>query len=253
MIFLFWSIKKFNKLKSIKIMFEKNHGIIIACDVSIDKLEELVEKTYGIEGVVGYKIGANLAIEHGLREIAGKIKKYGLPVIYDHQKAGTDIPRMAEPFAKACKNSGIDSVIIFPQAGPKSELAFIEAIKNNGMIPMVGGEMTHEAYLIEDGGFIKDDAPSMMYEIAAKNNVEYFIIPGNKTEAIKKYHLLLTNMINEPKYCMPGIGRQGGEIEKVFSILRGYNAYAIIGSAIYGSDDIEKAARKFAKEAMEFE
>jgi len=92
-----------------------------------------------------------------------------------------------------------------------------------------------------------------MYEIAAKNGVDYFIIPGNKTEAIKKYHLLLTNIINEPKYCMPGIGKQGGEIEKAFSILRGYNAYAIIGSAIYGSESIEEAAKKFAKEAMEFE
>jgi len=234
-------------------MFERNHGIIVACDVPVDKLDELLEKTYGIEGVVGYKIGANLAIEHGLKAIVKKIKKYGLPVIYDHQKAGTDIPRMAKPFAKACKNSGVDSVIIFPQAGPKSEVAFIEAIKENGMIPMVGGEMTHEAYLMEDGGFIKDDAPAEMYEIAAKNGVDYFIIPGNKTEAIKKYHLLLTNIINEPKYCMPGIGKQGGEIEKAFLILRGYNAYAIIGSAIYGSESIEEAAKKFAKEAMEFE
>jgi len=234
-------------------MFEKNHGVIVACDVTIDKMEELIEKTYGIEGIVGYKIGANLAIEHGLKEVVKKIKKYGLPVIYDHQKAGTDIPRMASPFAKACKNSGIDSVIIFPQAGPKSEVAFIEAIKENGMVPMVGGEMTHEAYLMEDGGFLRDDAPAAMYEIAAKNDVEYFILPGNKIEAIKKYHLLLANIINEPKYCMPGIGSQGGEIEKTFSILRGYDAYAIIGSAIYKSENIEEAARKFAKEAMKFE
>ena len=234
-------------------MFERNHGVIIACDVELEKIDELVEKTYGIEGIVGYKLGANLAIEHGLKNIVKKIKKYGLPVIYDHQKAGTDIPRMAEPFSKACKNASIDGIIIFPQPGPKSEIAFIEAIKKYGMVPMVGGEMTHESYLAEDGGFLKDDAPAAMYDIAARHGVRHFILPGNKEEAIKKYHLMLVNMINNPVYLMPGIGKQGGSIEKAFSILRGYDAYAIIGSAIYGSVDIEKSAREFAKEAMKFE
>lgn len=234
-------------------MFEKEHGIIVACDVEFEKLHEILENTYSIEGIVGYKIGANLAIEYGLKNVVKEIKKYGLPVIYDHQKAGTDIPRMAEPFSKACKNSGISGVIIFPQAGPESEVAFIEAIRKNGMVPMVGGEMTHQAYLVEDGGFIRDDAPAAMYDIAAKNGVEYFILPGNKIEAIKKYHLQIVSTINEPKYCMPGIGRQGGSIENVFSILRGYSAYAIIGSSIYEADDIEKAAKKFAMEAMKFE
>ena len=235
-------------------MFEKEHGVIVACDVrEMERLEKLIENTYSIEGIVGYKLGANLAIEYGLKEVVKLFKKYGLPVIYDHQKAGTDIPRMGKIFAEACKNAGIDGVIIFPQAGPSTEKAFIEAIKEKGMHVMVGGEMTHEAYLQEDGGFIIDSAPSMMYEIGAKNGAEYFILPGNKPEAIKKYHMLITGIINEPKYAMPGIGRQGGEIERTFSILRGYNAYAIIGSAIYGSDDISAAAKKFAEEAMMFE
>jgi len=234
-------------------MFEREHGIIIACDVeNIEKLKELVEKTYGIDGIVGYKIGANLALKYGLKNIMQQID-FQLPVIYDHQKAGTDIPYIAEKFAEACKSANIKSVIIFPQAGPKSEEAFIDAIFAHKMVPMVGGEMTHPAYLAEDGGFLLDDAPARIYEIAAKKGVEYFILPGNKEEAMKKYHLFLTGLINEPKYCMPGIGRQGGKVKKAFTILRGYAAYAIIGSAIYGSEDITKAAKKFAKEAMEFE
>ncbi|MEM2935002.1 MAG: hypothetical protein QXF32_01375 [Candidatus Thermoplasmatota archaeon] len=234
-------------------MFEKRHGVIIACDVEdMKKLKELVEKTYGIEGVVGYKIGANLALKYGLKNITGEID-FHLPVIYDHQKAGTDIPQMANKFAKACKEAGVKSVIIFPQAGPKSEEAFIDAIFSNEMVPMVGGEMTHEKYLFEDGGFIVDNAPSKIYEIAARKKVEYFILPGNKEEAIKKYHMIIASMVNEPKYCMPGIGRQGGEIKKAFSLLLGYPSYAIVGSSIYDSKDIEKSAKFFAKEAMEFE
>jgi len=234
-------------------MFEKEHGVIIACDVeSIEELRNIVEKTCSIEGIVGYKIGANLALQYGLKNILSEID-FSLPVIYDHQKAGTDIPYIAEKFALACKRAGIKGVIIFPQAGPRSEEAFIDAIISNEMTPMVGGEMTHACYLAEDGGFIIDTAPARIYEIAARKKVEYFILPGNKEEAIKKYHLLLTNLINEPKYCMPGIGRQGGEIRKTFAVLRGYPAYAIIGSSIYKSKDIAKSAKQFAKEAMEFE
>ena len=234
-------------------MFEREHGIIVACDVDdMDALKKLVDATCGIEGVVGYKIGANLALQYGLKNIMEGVD-FSLPVIYDHQKAGTDIPRMGEKFARACKKVGMKGVIIFPQAGPESEKAFIDAIFANEMVPMVGGEMTHAAYLAEEGGFLMDDAPARIYEIAAKKNVEYFILPGNREEAMKKYHLMLTSMINEPKYCMPGIGTQGGSITKAFSILRGCPAYAIIGSAIYNSDDMRRAARKFAEEAMEFE
>lgn len=234
-------------------MFEREYGIIVACDVeSLEKLKELVEKTKDIEGIVGYKIGANLALQYGLKNIMEAID-FSLPVIYDHQKAGTDIPYIADKFAVACKMANIKGVIIFPMAGPKSEEAFIEAIFKHGMIPLVGGEMTHPCYLAEDRGFIVDYAPSTMYEIAAKKGVDYFILPGNKEEALKKYHLFITSIASKPKYCMPGIGRQGGEIKKAFSILYGYSCYAIIGSAIYGSKDIRKAAKNFAKEAMEFE
>lgn len=234
-------------------MFDTKHGIIIACDVDdIETLKTLVGETCDIEGVVGYKLGANLALRYGLKHITDEID-FHLPVIYDHQKAGTDIPRMGEKFARSCKASGMNGVIIFPQAGPKSEEAFIDAIFHHGMTPMVGGEMTHEQYLAEDGGYLLDDAPPRMYEVAARKNVEYFIVPGNKPESIKKYHLFLTGMINEPKYCMPGIGTQGGSITEVFTVLRGYAAYAIVGSAIYRSGDIKKAARSFAQEAMAFE
>ncbi len=74
-------------------MFEKGHGVIIACDVDdINILRDLVRSTCDIEGIVGYKIGANLALKYGLKHLTDDID-FHLPVIYDHQKAGTDIPR----------------------------------------------------------------------------------------------------------------------------------------------------------------
>lgn len=236
-------------------LFEREHGIIVACDVlSIQKFEELVKKTCHIKGVVGYKVGAILGLTYGLKELTSVIKENcSHPTIYDHQKAATDIPQMAEKFAKACSNAGIKGFIIFPQAGPKTEEAFIDAILKENMVPLVGGEMTHPAYSEKEGGFIRDGAPEEMYRIGAKKGAEYFILPGNRGDAIKKYHAFLSAMIKKPKYCMPGIGRQGGEIEKAFSLLRGFPAYAIIGSSIYKSEDIEKATKVFCKEALKFE
>ena len=236
-------------------LFEKEHGVIVACDVlSIEHFRELVSRTYHIEGIVGYKVGATLGLSYGLGALSEIVREHcDLPLIYDHQKAGTDIPQMGEKFAEVCSSSGINSMIIFPQAGPETEKAFIRAIFEKNMVPMVGGEMTHTAYLEKEGGFIKNDSPERIYRVGAENGVEYFILPGNRYDAIKKYNEFLSEMISAPKYCMPGIGSQGGEIGKAFSILKGRSAYAIVGSAIYRSSNIENAAKGFCSEALKFE
>ena len=103
-------------------LFHLKYGIIPACDIeSLSELEKLVELTANIEGIVGYKIGFSLGLRYGLPTVVDTIEKYtDLPIIYDHQKAGTDIPQMGNNFAKVCKNCGVNGVIIFPQAGPNT-------------------------------------------------------------------------------------------------------------------------------------
>ena len=66
--------------------FNLHHGIIIECNFSgLDKLEAIVEATKDLDFVVGYKVGAELAVSSRIKDIVGTIKKYtNLPVIYDH-------------------------------------------------------------------------------------------------------------------------------------------------------------------------
>ncbi|WP_287586261.1 orotidine 5'-phosphate decarboxylase / HUMPS family protein [Candidatus Borrarchaeum sp.] len=234
-------------------LFHLKYGIIPACDVkSLAELENLVELTADIEGIVGYKIGFSLGLSHGLSAVVDKIKRHtDLPIIYDHQKAGTDIPQMGELFARTCSESGVTGVIIFPQAGPVTEEAFIRALFNEGLTPLVGGEMTHQKYLDQDGGFIRNESIKKMYLYGAKNGVEYFIVPGNKPEKISGYVKLLKNEIPQPMFCMPGIGRQGGDIKSAFEATEGLPAYGIIGRAIYAASDIRKAAKKYCAVALE--
>jgi len=233
-------------------MFETDYGVIVACDVkTLDELKNLVDVTAPVRGIVGYKVGFILGLNYGLANVVEAIKNVtDLPVIYDHQKASTDIPEMGPEFAAVMKNAGVNSAIIFPQSGPATEESFIKSLISLGIVPMVGGEMTHQKYLEKDGGYIKDTAPEKMYENGAKAGAEFFIVPGNKTDAIKKYAKLLSS-ITSPKFCFPGIGRQGGDIEAAFNACN-CSSYAIIGSSIYKAPDPKSAAQQFCKVALSF-
>jgi len=190
-------------------------------------------------------------LKYGLSKLVDLSEKYtDLPIIYDHQKGGTDIPQMGKPFTNICAESGVKGVIIFPQSGPVTEENFINSIKEEDLIPIVGGEMTHQKNLERSGGFIRDEAPNDIYKIAAKKGVDYFLVPGNKPDIMKKYSSLLSSQVDEPKFCLPGIGRQGGDIKSAFGSLNKFPAFAIIGTSIYGEKDMKTAARKICNEFL---
>ena len=96
-------------------IIQRDRSIIPACDFDILKFGEVVKATGDIEGVGGYKIGFVLGLTHGLQYVVEVARKHtDKPLIYDHQKAGTDIPEMGKEYAKLCKEAGIDAVIFFP-------------------------------------------------------------------------------------------------------------------------------------------
>jgi orotidine-5'-phosphate decarboxylase len=249
-------------------LFNRKYGIIPACDVdSIDNLDKLVKSTCDIEGIVGYKVGAILGLKYGLPTVVKSISKHTkLPIIYDHQKFGTDIPDICGgSMLEVLKDSGIDIVIIFPQAGPATLKSAIKGSddpkKENvkgcsgyGLVPIVGGEMTHDKYLEDTGGYLKNDAPERMYLDAAELGVEYFVVPGTKVDKMVKYRSLLSNVINEPKFLFPGIGNeyQGGDIVKAFAAVKPFPSYAIVGRSIYAAPDIKEAAERLCKIVRDF-
>ena len=221
-------------------------SIIPSCDVdSLEKLSKLVKATCSVKGVGAYKIGFELVIQFGMEKVVKAIRNITrLPIIYDHQKAGTDIPEMGEKFMRACRLA--DAVILFPQAGPETEAAWIKAAQNAKMKVIIGGEMTHQAYLKEAGGFIDDNAPKRMYEIAASMGVTDFVIPGNKPEKAMQYVNIIKNKIKNPVFYSPGLISQGGSISDLTIKLDSW--HAIIGRAIYEAKDMKKVVRELAKE-----
>jgi orotidine-5'-phosphate decarboxylase len=227
-------------------IIKADRSIIPACDVAtLEVLDNLVRETCDVKGVGGYKIGFELVIPFGMKSVIHTIRRHTeLPIIYDHQKAGTDIPDTGEKFMKACK--GVDAVILFPQAGPETEKRWIEAAHNEGLGVIIGGEMTHPKYLESDGGFILNSAPKAIYELAASLGVRDFVVPGNKPERIAEYKRMLEALGVKPVFYSPGMITQGGDISEA-ARAAGSEWHAIIGRALYQADDMRKKAEEFAR------
>lgn len=224
-------------------------SVIPACDIpSLELFEKIVEETKDIEKIGAYKVGFELGLRFGLPKVVETARQHtDKPIIYDHQKAATDIPAMANNFAEACKSAGIDAVILFPQAGPETEKAWIKAMQAAGLGVIVGGEMTHPGYLESDSGYIMNEAPKRMYSIAADLGVKDFVVPGNKPDKIKFYRQLLESKDIKPVFYSPGLVAQGGKISESTKEA-GQSWHAIIGRGIYKAENIKEAALELTKE-----
>lgn len=220
-------------------------SVIPACDVSdLESFGRLVRETTEVPGIGGYKVGLELAIPFGLPEVVRVVRAYTkLPVIYDHQKGGTDIPELGPKFAKAVAKSGADAVILFPFGGAETEREWIVACKIEGLTVLVGGHMTQKKFLASEGGFIDGAGPEQIYTIAAETGVRDFVVPGNRVEFVSLYKGLLDKLLGEGQYTLyaPGFIDQGGDITETGKVA-GDNWHAIVGGAIYRAENIREAA-----------
>lgn len=227
-------------------IIQRERSVIPACDVStLEELEKIVVATSDNEKIGAYKVGFELGLGYGLPAVVGTIRKHSnKPIIYDHQKAGTDILQTGLNFARVCKKSGVDAVILFPQEGPETERAWIYHALDAGLKVIVGGRMTHPAYAKSEGGFITDEGAMNMYRIAARIGINNFVVPGNKPEVITQIRKVIEEEegVKNAGYNAPGfIGKQGGKIE-VAAKVAGNRWNAIVGTGIYAAPDMKQAA-----------
>ena len=228
-------------------IISRERSLIPACDVSIERLHDLVRETADIPEIGAYKLGMVLALSAGLPKAVDAVRKYtDKPIIYDHQKAATDIPDTGRAFAKVCKSAGVDAVILFPQAGPATERAWIRAAREENLGVIVGGLMTHAEYTEGEGGYISDKSVLDMYLNALKEDVTDFVVPGTKTEAVHKIREMLEHEGITPTFYSPGLIRQGGDVKEVMKAA-GSKWHAIIGRALYEAKNINAAALELAK------
>ncbi|MFA7253628.1 MAG: orotidine 5'-phosphate decarboxylase / HUMPS family protein [Patescibacteria group bacterium] len=210
-----------------------DRGIMPACDVSaMWMLDRLVLGTCNVPGIVGYKIGMSLTERFGVPAVVKRIRQQtSLPVIWDRQKAATDIPDIGEDFALIAADSEVDGVILFPQAGPATLRAWLEACNFWPIPVIVGLRMTHKEYTQSEGGWIADGATKEAFQIAVDGGVTEFVVPGNKPEAVTDLMNFVKAKVDRPRAWSPGLISQGGDITAA-GVAAGEFFVGIIGRAL---------------------
>jgi orotidine-5'-phosphate decarboxylase len=222
-------------------------SLIPACDVALDRYEQIVRETADLPEVGAYKVSAMLGLAHGLGAVVDVARRHtSKPLIYDHQKAGTDIPDTGRGFMETVAEAGVDAVILFPFAGPTTQKAWIQAAQEAHLDVIVGAHMTHANFADNDGGYISTRSIEKIFRLAANVGVKHFVVPGNNAEAITAIRGFVAADISEPIFYAPGFVAQGGEISAA-GAAAGPRWHAIVGRAIYEAADIRVAVENLSR------
>ena len=234
-------------------LIEEHRSIIPALDFkSLKLLEKIVKETGRMDGIGGYKIGFSLGLRYGLPNVTKLMRKHtDKTLIYDHQKAATDIPDTGEDYADIMQESRIKGGILFPHAGPITQERWTDALLARGIIPIVGGEMTHPGYKASEGGYIDDNKLIDIYVSAARQGVRNFIAPGNKTDRIAVYRKALLQRGIAPVFASPGFVAQSNLPISEVAKIAGPRFHGIVGRGIYERKDPAAAAAKLVREIRE--
>jgi orotidine-5'-phosphate decarboxylase len=215
-------------------------GILISADVdSRDELERIVTATHNLDQVIGYKLGVLCSLSLGLSECSRLVRSHSdKEIIYDHQKAGNDIPDITKRLVSLAEKAGMTGFILFPFAGPEVMQAAIGEGQALGLRMIVGGYMTHPKFIESDGGFIPESLPQRIFDEAARLGVKDFVLPGNRPDVASSYARSLVRTVESPTFWAPGIGKQGGSICALRSKLPiNADLIPIVGSSIYESSN----------------
>lgn len=236
--------------------FSGSMGIVPALDIETqDRLEFVVKATTGVEGVAGYKLGLTSVLRHGLAESMRRLRGLSdLPVLYDHQKAGPDMPDMAKKFTAMCAEAAVDGLILFPVAGPTAVDRFVGEALKAGIAPVVGGEIPVRDYGASGGGYLVDDALDRILDRAAATGAGHFVLPAHDPVKIARWSNWIAAHVEDPFVFLTGFGSLGGTIEAAFGASKAIShRFAIVGRLITEAPDPRAAAIRLYEEMQAVE
>lgn len=218
-----------------------NLKIVVACDMDdIAVLRRVVEATCRHPSIAGYKIGTTLGLRHGLTAVVDVIRHYSdAHIIYDHQKGGNDISAMGGPFARTIWNAGITSAILFPFVGPISLFAWVGAMVDYGISPIIGAHMTHPGAT----DYLVPQVCESILDGACNLGVTSFVLPRNNPDVAGRIAGVIRGWLpdNEVTFYVPGITALRTDTQALRQVLGCANLIAIVGRTIVSSSDPVKA------------
>ena len=221
--------------------------IIPALDVGKEQALELVRKLDEVpELLAGLKVGSLLVYENG-KGIIREIKDLtDVPIIFDGQKFGTDIPDIAAEQVKLFASAGVDQIIACPMgAGPKTLEAFTKSCFANQVIPVCVVEMTHPQANVYLRTFVAGSILKNALEFGIRN----FVYPATKPGTLEIHKMIMSDATMGTKENITlkatGFKVQGGSLPKLQVL--GVTEF-IVGRAIYNDKDPVQAVIDLSKE-----
>ena len=230
-------------------------GIVPALDLlTVGDLQRVVSATCEVEGIVAYKLGLQAVLHIGLFEAVATVRALtDLPIIYDHQKAGADMPDSAEGFVHICAQADIAGLILFPVAGPTAVREFVGHTLAAGLDAVVGGHIPVPDYTASGGGYFVDDVLDLIARDAVAVGAKQVVLPANDTAGIRRRSRWLCEHVADPVVYLTGIGPLGGTIAESFAAAEGVPVRrAVVGRRICSAVDPRQAAESVVAELEPF-
>ena len=230
-------------------LFEQKNGVIIDLGYLQDKfLIDAIDATNSIPFVVGYKIGALPVLEAGLKDTLRSIRKISSkPLLYDHQKLGSDLPDIYKGrILDLIKSYGADGVFLFPLGGKEVLEAMINKCIEIELIPVVCGDLSYKGFFAEEGGYIDIDVQQRIYLDAASYGVSHFMMSCNRVDRIKIYCHQLGGIIGQLKLIFTGINSADcNNLPDSCSQLKHNKAFALFDDSFSNTDEYVSALNTF--------
>lgn len=231
--------------------FKGTVGVVPALDVDDPaRLAQIVRETTRVPGVVAYKVGLSSVLHAGLAPAVRALRDLtDLPLLYDHQKAGPDMPDMADKFAMLCREGGVDGLILFPVAGPTAVDRFVGAARAEHLVPVVGGEIPVPDYGVSGGGYMLDDALDRILVRAHAAGADHFVLPAHDPAKIRRWSGWIAGAVPAATIFLTGFGSLGGTIADGFAAAAACRRrFAIVGRLITGAAAPGDAAARLVAE-----
>jgi len=174
------------------------------------------------------KINWPLVVSAG-PEMITRLSDYS-EVICDFKVA--DIPNTVRLIVEGSVARGASAVIVHAFTGDDSLRAAVEAAGDAEIYAVT--EMSHPGAKL----FTAQHAEEMA-RLGVECGASGFIAPATRPDRIRAIRAI----VGDRKILSPGVGAQGGSAADA---IRAGATYAIVGRAIYGSDDPRKAAEAYA-------
>lgn len=205
----------------------KESRLVLALDETDgEKALAIAESVSGVVDAV--KINWPLVLSEGPQMIT-RLAEFS-DVICDFKVA--DIPNTVRLIVENAVSRGASAVIVHAFTGDDSLRAAVDAA--NGAEIYAVTEMSHPGAVV----FTAKHAEEMA-RLGVECGVDGFIAPATRPERIK----LVRSIVGDRKILSPGVGAQGGKASDAISAGADY---AIVGRAIYGSEDPRASAEAFA-------